>query len=58
MSDTASAQDCSEIIAVAYVGSDRGKLTIRVNEVTLLHERSDNMANFVPPNLLLEGRTA
>lgn len=55
MSNPASAQTCNEVIAVAYVGSDQGKLTIRVNEVTLLHERSDNMANFVPANLLLEG---
>ncbi len=55
MTAPASAQSCKEIIAVAYRGSDQGKLTIRVNEVTLLRENSSNMANFVPPNLLLEG---
>ncbi|MEO3428969.1 hypothetical protein AAFN88_08950 [Pelagibius sp. CAU 1746] len=55
MTVPASAQSCDEIVAVAYKGSDRGSLTIRVNEVTLLRESSSGMANFVPPNLLLEG---
>ncbi|WP_193369848.1 hypothetical protein [Pelagibius marinus] len=55
MAAPASAQACKEIIAVAYKGSDQGRLTLRVNEVTLLRDHSSDMANFVPPNLLLEG---
>jgi len=49
------AEACQEVLAVAYVGSDAGKLTIRVNDVTLISGLRGALPNFVPPSLLLEG---
>lgn len=55
MATAAAAQKCDQVLAVAYVGSDQGALTIRVNDVTLLRARSSEQPNFVPADLLLEG---
>ncbi|WP_157230901.1 nuclear transport factor 2 family protein [Kiloniella laminariae] len=52
---TMSAQACEETLAVAYQGSEAGKLTIEVNDVILLRDHPGSFANFIPPSLLLEG---
>ena len=49
------ADACAEMTAVAYASGEDGKLTLRVNEVTLLRDHVGGMTGFVPPSLLLEG---
>jgi len=55
---TVTAQACKEIIALSYIGSDEGELSIHINDVVFVKGSSRNSFGVALPDLLLEGENS